>query len=72
VTDAAFSNIQIFDQQKHLLLFAGTLGRGPGEFWLPAGMYIDDRDRIYVADQYNHRIQIWQYLAGSRATTLAK
>jgi hypothetical protein len=29
---------------------------------LPAGIFIDGQDRIYVADSYNRRIQIFQYL----------
>jgi hypothetical protein len=34
--------------------------------FLPAGIFIDKRDRIYVADSYNKRIQIFQYLGGER------
>jgi len=26
-------------------------------------MYIDQDDMIYVADQYNHRINVYQYLS---------
>ncbi|TAK09579.1 MAG: hypothetical protein EPO39_02085, partial [Candidatus Manganitrophaceae bacterium] len=37
-------------------------GSKNGQFWLPAGLSIDDQDRIYVADQYNHRINIFQYV----------
>jgi hypothetical protein len=29
---------------------------------LPAGLYIDEKDQIYVADQYNKKINIYQYL----------
>ena len=62
VVDAAFDNIQIFDQQGRFLLAFGSLGAQPGEFWLPAGIAIDPQDHIYVADSYNRRIQIFQYV----------
>jgi len=42
--------------------YVGAAGRGPGEFLLPSGLYIDKRDRIYVADQGNSRVQVFQYV----------
>ena len=62
MADAAFDNIQIFDRAGHFLLAFGGLGAQPGEFWLPAGVAIDRDDRIYVADSYNRRVQIFQYV----------
>lgn len=63
VADALFNRVQIFDSDGQLLLVFGGDGAGPGEFWLPGGLYIAD-DRIYVADSYNRRIQIFQFLGG--------
>lgn len=64
--DAAFSNFQIFNQQGQLLLYVGSGGSGqPGKFALPAGMHVDKNNRIFVADQYNQRIQMFQYLGGA-------
>ncbi len=63
VVDAAFNNIQIFNDKGQLLLFFGKIGRGRGDFWLPAGMHIRN-DLIYVADQYNYRINIYKFLGG--------
>jgi DNA-binding beta-propeller fold protein YncE len=45
-----------------LLLYVGSGGTEPGEFVLPAGLSVDDRDRIYVADQGNARVQVFEYL----------
>jgi hypothetical protein len=67
VADTSFGNFQIFDQGGHLLLFVGSPGGGPGEFFLPAGLYIDGRDRIYVADQGNARVQVFEYQRDGRA-----
>jgi DNA-binding beta-propeller fold protein YncE len=64
VSDAAFNAVQIFKPTKEgadLLLFFGGVGHDPGRMWLPAGMYIDKKDRIYVADQYNYRVNVYQY-----------
>ena len=62
----SFNNFQIFDEEGHLLLSVGSAGRNPGEFLLPAGLYIDERDWIYVADQGNSRVQVFQYLTPGR------
>ena len=40
----------------------GQEGSGLGEFWLPAGIYIDAHDKIYIADSFNKRIQIFELL----------
>jgi hypothetical protein len=45
-----------------LLMAWGEEGRGPGQFYLPGGLFIDEQDRIWVADTYNRRVQVFQYL----------
>jgi ABC-type Fe3+ transport system permease subunit/DNA-binding beta-propeller fold protein YncE len=37
----------------------GHAGTGPGEFNRPEGLFIDAKDRVYVADSCNHRIQVF-------------
>lgn len=64
VVDALFNRVQIFDEGGALLLAFGGDGGEPGEFWLPSGMSIAN-DRIYVADSYNQRVQIFQFLGGT-------
>jgi sugar lactone lactonase YvrE len=64
VVDALFNRVQIFDDRGQLLLAFGGDGAAPGEFWLPTGLYIV-KDRIYVADSFNRRVQIFQFLGGS-------
>ena len=66
VVDARFENVQIFDPQGRILMAFGQEGPGDGEFWLPAGVCIDSQDRIWVADTYNCRVQVFEFLgAGS-------
>lgn len=64
VVDALFDRVQIFDARGRFLLAFGRQGGRAGEFWLPSGLFIA-RDRIYVADSYNRRVQVFQFLGGS-------
>lgn len=64
VVDALFNRVQIFDRQGRFLLAFGGPGGGAGDLWLPSGLFIT-RDRIYVADSYNQRVQVYQFLGGS-------
>jgi hypothetical protein len=32
---------------------------------LPAGIFIGEDDTVYVADAYNHRVQIFRYIGGA-------
>lgn len=63
VLDNQFENIQVFDPAGRLLMAWGEEGRGPGQFALPAGLTIDARQRVWVADTYNRRVQVFQILA---------
>jgi hypothetical protein len=42
------------------------MGSGAGQFQLPTGLFIDRSDRIYVADSYNHRVQVFRYYGLSK------
>lgn len=63
VVDALFNRVQIFDPDGRLLLGFGGPGFQVGDFWLPSGLFIA-ADRIYVADSYNRRVQVFQFLGG--------
>jgi DNA-binding beta-propeller fold protein YncE len=64
VVDAIFDRVQVFDQDGRFLLAFGRSGQNVGTFWLPGGLFVAD-DRIYVADSYNRRVQVFQFLGGS-------
>jgi len=61
VVDNLFDNVQVFDPDGRLLLVIGGQGNGAGEFWSPGGIDIAG-DTLYVADTFNHRIQLLRYL----------
>jgi len=62
VVDTAFSNIQIFDKENQVLLDFGQ-GAGSGAFQSPAGLYVDEHDRIYATDQLTGRVLVFQYFS---------
>lgn len=64
VVDSLLHALQIFDQSGRLLLSIGGLGQDNGEFWLPTGVYVGSDDLIYVADTFNHRVQVFRYIGG--------
>jgi hypothetical protein len=51
----------VFNRKGQLLYYFGNSGSGAGQFQLPTGLFIDRGDRIYVADSYNHRVQVYRY-----------
>lgn len=74
VLDNQFENVQVFDVETRskpvaarLLLAFGQGGDGRGEFSLPSGITIDEQDRIWIADSYNRRVQVFQYLSEKAA-----
>jgi DNA-binding beta-propeller fold protein YncE len=65
LVDALFDAVQMFDREGRYLMVFGSQGREPGQFWLPSGLAIDG-DRIYVADSYNQRVQVFRFLGGDQ------
>jgi len=64
VVDSLFHTLQVFDASGRFLLNLGGQGRSPGEFWLPTGIFIGEKDTIYVADSHNRRVQVFRYIGG--------
>jgi sugar lactone lactonase YvrE len=61
VAGATIDRVQVFSPEGEFLLAFGSKGFGPGQFVMPTGVTIHD-DRIYVADSYNSRIQVFEYV----------
>jgi sugar lactone lactonase YvrE len=68
VVDGIFDTVQVFNPKGELLYYFGKTGFGPAEFQLPAGLFIDHRDRVYVVDSFNRRVQRFQYTAAKAAS----
>jgi len=58
------SRVVKFSREGKYLMEWGRRGTGPGEFDLPHAIVIDSRQRLYVSDRENNRIQIFD--AGGR------
>ncbi|MBK6447396.1 MAG: hypothetical protein IPG90_13180 [Bacteroidetes bacterium] len=58
--------MQIFDFNGNFLYTFGSQGQDAGQFWMPSGIYIDDKDFVYVSDTYNSRVQIFHVTTDAR------
>ncbi len=65
IVESLFDHLLIFDTNGQLLLSIGGSGTAVGQFYLPAGLWIDHRDRIFLADMHNGRVIVLQYLGSS-------
>ncbi|TRO79782.1 SMP-30/gluconolactonase/LRE family protein [Desulfuromonas acetexigens] len=63
ITDARKKAMLTYNPEGRLLLFTGG-GKAshPLSLMLPAGIWVDKKDQIYVVDQIGRRFAIWQYL----------
>ena len=52
------ARIHTFSQEGELLSSWGEVGDGPRQFHLPHNVWVDPRQRLYVCDRENSRIQI--------------
>jgi DNA-binding beta-propeller fold protein YncE len=52
------ARIVVFDRNGKYLREFGRKGSGPGEFNQPHGLAFDSKERLFVADRSNNRIQI--------------
>jgi len=73
VTDGAFRNFQIFNRDGALLMFIGESGLEdkPGQYVLPAGIAIDETDRVYIVDQLHHKVDVIRKLTESEINEIA-
>jgi DNA-binding beta-propeller fold protein YncE len=72
VTDAEFSNVQVFDAEGRTLAVFGTRGTDPGQFSLITGICIDKQNHILVADQWHARVQVFRYFTDEEAEAAKK
>jgi DNA-binding beta-propeller fold protein YncE len=41
-------------------------GGGGGNFYLPSGVWVDFKNRVFVADTLNNRVAVFQFLGGAK------
>lgn len=72
VSDAAFGNVQVFTPEGQLLLAIGTRGErdAPGRFLLPAKLAADETGRLYIIDQYFHKVEVVRRLSDAEGRRL--
>ncbi|QOY54445.1 SMP-30/gluconolactonase/LRE family protein [Candidatus Sulfurimonas marisnigri] len=64
VADSAFNNVQVFNQEGEIMTYFGHAGFvEPATFRLISGMYIDENDKLIIADGFSGRVQSFQYLS---------
>jgi sugar lactone lactonase YvrE len=49
-----------WQQNANTVAGGNGYGNGLNQLALPRGLYVDDDETVYVADQYNHRIMEWK------------
>ena len=65
VVESYYDYLLVFNDQGKLLLPIGGTGNTVGRFYLPAGVWVDQKQRVYIADMFNGRVVIFQYLGGA-------
>lgn len=62
VVESYYDHLLVFDQNGQYLMPIGGSGGNIGQFFLPAGAWSDSRGRVFIADMFNSRVVILQYL----------
>lgn len=72
VSDAAFCNVQVFQPDGQLLLALGSRAErdAPGRYLLPAKLAADDSGRLYVVDQFLHKVEVLRRLTDDESRQL--
>ncbi len=59
VTDTGNKRIVVFDEQGNFIAQFGSPGMNAGEFDEPVGLVLDTEGKLYVADTWNQRVQVF-------------
>jgi DNA-binding beta-propeller fold protein YncE len=66
VVESLHGHLLAFDQHAQLLLAINGNGMKGDRFTLPSGVWTDSKGRVYVADMFNSRVVVFQFL-GNKA-----
>jgi DNA-binding beta-propeller fold protein YncE len=62
VVESYHDHLLVYDDEGEFLLPVGGTGSGVGQFFLPAGAWSDEHDRIFISDMFNGRVIILRYV----------
>jgi DNA-binding beta-propeller fold protein YncE len=65
VVESYFGHLLAFNEQSELLLDITGSGLKGGEFRLPSGVWTDKQGRLFIADMFNGRVVVFQYIRES-------
>lgn len=60
VVDYMRHTVSFYDMKGNFLFEFGGMGWGEGWFQFPRHVAVDDAGRIFVADTFNHRVEVYQ------------
>ncbi|MBM3814305.1 MAG: hypothetical protein FJW20_21985 [Acidimicrobiia bacterium] len=60
IADAGYARIIVSSPHGHVIRSWGSKGKGDAQFAAAHGLAIDAKDRIYVADRGNNRVQVFE------------
>lgn len=55
--------MSVFSKRGDFLFEVGGMGAGRGWFYYPSDVVIDGRGRVVVADTFNHRVQVFEFIS---------
>ncbi|CAD5372304.1 NHL repeat containing protein [Rubrivivax sp. A210] len=64
VIESYYDSLLVYSAQGEFLLPIGGTGTATGRFYLPSGVWVDARNRVHVADMFNGRVVLFQFLGG--------
>jgi DNA-binding beta-propeller fold protein YncE len=62
VIESYFNHLLVYDEQGQLLLGINGSGLKEDSFLLPSGVWTDEKGRLFVADMFNARVVVFQFL----------
>lgn len=68
VVESYYGHLLAFNGQSELLLDITGSGLKGGEFRLPSGAWTDKQGRLFIADMFNGRVVVFQYIHQSGAS----
>lgn len=60
IVDAVGHTVMVYDKEGNFLVQFGSVGNDRGQMFYPNGLGTSGR-RVYVADTWNHRVDVWAW-----------